>query len=575
MNFNHSFISDIGLAITSASILGFFCNKLRIPLIAAYIAAGVLLGDHFGLGLVSNNDNIETLSEIGFILLMFILGFDIDPRRMLYATKAVIWSGMGQVVLTLGATFGILTLLNFSFASTPYAKFYLAMSISLSSTLVVIKTLSERHELDHLSSRITIGIAIVQDLWAISFLAFQQSFDEFQVSVIFWSLGKLILLALVALPISRFVLPRFFKAIEDRPELLVISAVAWCFAMSTFSHSLKMSKEMGALMAGVALAALPYAADITSKVSNLRDFFITLFFVSLGLKLPLPNAEIAIFVGSMTLLIFATRFFSIPPIVSGLSYGRHTGFITALNLSQLSEFSLVLVALGIKYGHISDSLLYVTIWTFVVTALISAALIPRGDSIYKKVNTWLAKKGLAEKADSLPSADSDKKYKITFIGFYQQASSLMNILENRFSKNYREQIQILDDNPETVRRLRKLGFEAHYVDFRYSETLKHFNLKNSEVILSTNSDVLLKGTSNLKILQKLKQFAPRSNIIMTAQAINMARELYEHGASYVILPRFVGARFIADTLERIEAGHLEFIREASKKYLDEQKELLP
>ncbi len=574
MNFTHSLVSDIGLAITAASIFGLLFNKLRIPLMAAYIAAGALLGDQFGLGLISNNENIETLSEIGFILLMFILGFDIDPRRMLYATRAVIFSGMTQVIFTMAATFLAFNVLLFSFSANPLAQFYLAMSLSLSSTLVVIKTLSERHELDHLSSRITVGIAIVQDLWAISFLAFQQSFESFQVSIFFWSFGKLILLGLVAFPLSRYILPRFFKSIEDRPELLVISAVAWCFAMSTFSHSLKISKEMGALIAGIAMATLPYAADITSKVSNLRDFFVTLFFVSLGLRLPMPNGETFLFVGFSTVLIFATRFLSVPPFITTLKYGRHTAFITALNLSQLSEFSLVLIALGMKYGHIPSALMHVITWTFVITALISAILIPQGDNLYKRINNWMARRGLAEEEEPLTEEHATRKFKMTLIGFHQQASSLLNVLEDRFSKSYREQIQILDDNVETIRKLKSAGFEAHYVDFRYLETLSHFNLENSEIILSTNTDILFKGTSNLKLLQKLKKVAPRSHLLMTAQTITMAKELYAHGANYVIQPRFVGARFIADTLERIEAGHIDFIRESSLKYLAEQKEIL-
>lgn len=572
------FIRDVGISIVSASSAGFIFNHFKLPLILAYILAGIILGPHIGFGIITSNESINILAEIGLIFLMYILGMEIDLQKLLKAGKAVFINGITQFLgcSILGLLF--FQLFGFKLTDQNFNLIYLAIAGSLSSTLIVVKILSDRVELDSLTSRITLGILVLQDIWAIAFLATQPNLNNFQFSIILLSLGKALLLILITWLLAKYLLPLIFKLSAKQSELTLIIAMGWCFTIAGIANVLGLSLEMGALIAGVSIASFPYHVQIAVKISSLRDFFITLFFVALGLQIPMPNNEIIFLSLGIVLFTLFSRVITVFPILYKLKYGNRGSLIPGLNLSQVSEFSLVILSLGINYGHIKKEILSSFIISLVITALLSSIIIPYNHQIYRWLNPILEKFGLKdhiEQNDKESNKESIKdEKKVIFLGFYREASSLFAELESRHGKSALDEILIIDINPETIRKLTNKNVAFAYGDIGHSDTLHHLNLENAEIIISSIPDSILRGTSNLKLLKSVKEVAPNAKIIVTAETINGAKELYSHGADYVYIPRIVSAHYLVDIIERIESGNSEIVKQNSQKFLEKRQEIL-
>ncbi|MGH7309360.1 MAG: cation:proton antiporter, partial [Candidatus Rokuibacteriota bacterium] len=337
-------LRDIALGIVFAAAAAHVARLLRQPLILGYIAAGVMLGP-FGFGLITRNESVELISEIGLILLLFIIGLEVDLREL---------RRLGRSTLALGVIqFGISALLGLPFfawlgyaATGHFDLAYLAVVASFSSTLIVVKLLRDKLELKVLSGRLTLGILIVQDMWAIVFMALQPNLANPGVLPIAGSIAGGALLVLIAFLVSRHVLARLFEASARRPELVLLSSVAWCFVLSGVAERMGLSREMGALIAGLSISAFPYGIDVISKITGVRDFFVTLFFVALGMKVAAPTVAVLTHAALITAFVFASRLVAVVPAVTLLGHSVLAGVITALNLAQISEFSLVILALG-------------------------------------------------------------------------------------------------------------------------------------------------------------------------------------------------------------------------------------
>ena len=343
-----------------------------------YLLAGVLIGP-IGLKLIATHDEITTIAEIGLILLLFMIGLEIDLKKMLSAGKLVIVTGIVQFPISVGLGYLIATLLTITgvLADDGYIKFYVAIAVSISSTMIVVKLLYAKMELSTLPGRITIGILVFQDIWAIIILAIQPNLANPEILGILKTFGIGALLVGGAILIAKYILPLVFKSIAKVPELLVVVSLAWCFLISLIAAhpAVGLSMEMGALIAGVTLATFPYNLDIIAKVINIRDFFITLFFVALGMQIPIPNVHIVVTALIVSGIVFFLRFVGVFGVLSILKGGHRTSLLSALNLMQISEFSLVILTLGIGYGHIERELLVQMIWVFVLLAVVSSYIV--------------------------------------------------------------------------------------------------------------------------------------------------------------------------------------------------------
>jgi len=562
-------LSAIAISVIAATVIAFIARLVRLPLLIAYIIAGVVIGDKIGFGWIKSEEQIEHVSEIGLILLLFIIGLEIDLKKLLRAGKAVLLTGGLQVPICGAISFGVLWLLGIAGG---YDLLYLSFCLSLSSTMIVVKMLYDKHEIDTLAGRITLGVLVFQDIWAILFLALQPNLNNPEVQTVALSFAEGIGLVGVCLLLSRYALPKFFHAIAKLPEFMLVASLAWCFAVCGLAQLAGLSKEMGALIAGVSISTFPYNLDVVAKVINIRDFFIMLFLVALGMKIPMPTVEVLLIGALLSVLLILTRFVSIFPILYALKLGNRVSILSSINLSQISEFALVIASLGVAYHHISDVTVSYIVFTLVITAILSTFWIEKSHESFLAINRFLLKLGLREAlSDEEVSRDSDKR--IFILGFYKIASSLVYEIE-RSQNTIRNALRVIDFNPEVLQKLKAKGIDAQYGDIAHIETLHHLGIHRAEVVVSTIPDSLLKGTSNMNILKAVKTHAPHAKTILISEDLETTIALYEAGADYVLMPRLRAATNLLDLIERASSWSRKGTETLSYKEFKARSEIL-
>ncbi len=395
---NVDLIADIGLSIVVATALGVLAKALRQPLLLAYLAAGILLGPRMGLGLVTDEATITLIAEIGLILLLFIIGLEIDLKKLAASGRTLVVTGLAQFPLGVALGLGFFGLLGFALGDGRFDALYLAVALALSSTMIVVKLLYDKFELTTLPGRITLGVLVFQDVWAILFLAVQPNLADPAVGTVLVSFVKGGLLVAAALAVSKFLLPRLFAFIAKVPELLLVTAVSWCFLVSGAAGAVGLSREMGALVAGISLSTFPYNVDVIAKVINIRDFFVTLFFVGLGMQIPVPTGELLGYAAMASVFLVAGRFASVFPILYGLKNGLRPSLICSINLAQMSEFSLVIAALGLQMGHVSDQTVGILTFVFAAASVAATYMIQYNHEIHKVLAAGLRRLGLRDVA---------------------------------------------------------------------------------------------------------------------------------------------------------------------------------
>jgi Kef-type K+ transport system membrane component KefB len=541
---------QIAYAIVLATTFAFVARVLRQPVILGYIAAGVLLGETIGVHAIST-ETIEPIAELGLILLLFMIGLEIDLKKLKATGKAVATVGLLQVPIAtlLGAWFFGWT----GGKADGLAPLYLGFACALASTMIVVKLLYDRFELDTTAGRVMLGILVFQDIWAILFLALQPNLRQPAVSVLLLSFIKGALVVGFSFLVSKQVLPKLFKSVAKIPELMVLGALAWCFGIVLLAAQLGLSTAMGALIAGVSLSTFPYNLDVIAKVVSLRDFFITLFFVSLGTKIGHPTTDVLVAAVAGSAFLITSRFLTITPILGAFGKGSRVSFISGLDLGQVSEFSLVIVTLGVGLGQVSPRVLDVVLWMLVITSVLSTYAISNSHAIYRVMSPLLRKIGFHD-ADVLVKEDGHEPPRpIVFLGFARQASSLLEEMIKR-DPAVVDRITVVDFNPEVRAGLEERMVHVIYGDISHADTLHHAKVPEAKVILSTIPDSVLKGTSNIRILRQLRAMAPGAKVIVTSEVLEHAREMYFEGAAYVLIHRFVGATHLAPVVFAAETG---------------------
>src|SRR6201747_1359976 len=401
----HELIRDITLCILFAWELGLLAHFFRQPLILAYLIAGFFIGP-FGAGWVKSQESIQIISELGLIFMLFMIGLEIDLKKIVRAGKVILFAAGGQLIG--GCVLGILFYLSIglSMGGGGFDALYLCIACALSSTVIIVKVLYEKRELDTLPGRITLGVLVLQDIFAILFLAVQPSLDNLQISVVLLSIGRVGVLVATALVLSRYVLPRLFHQIARRPELILLGALAWCFLIGEIAERLHLSREMGSLVAGVSLSTFPYALDVTAKVTALRDFFITLFFVALGMTIPLPTASVLGLGLVIVVFTLASRLLTVFPPLYAMRQGIRASILPAINLAQISEFSLVVIQTGMAAGHIKTETSSAASFAFVLLAVLSTFMIARSDQITRLAIGPLKRIGIRDLDHVQPSHEA-------------------------------------------------------------------------------------------------------------------------------------------------------------------------
>jgi Kef-type K+ transport system membrane component KefB len=534
----NSLLIDIGIVIVVATVFAYFARFLKQPLILAYLVAGIVIGP-VGLGLITNYENIAVLSELGIAFMLFIVGLELDIKKLRHLGFVAFAAGIGQIVFTFTAGYLIALIFFSRIVST-----YIALALTFSSTIIVVKIYSDKNELGTLHGRISLGILLAQDFIAIIALALLSGMGNgAAVNPASFAVLKGMSLFVVAL-IAGFVLKYVFKPVARSQELLFMSAVAWCFALVYLSARFEFSIAIGAFLAGISLASLPYNIEIIGKTRSLRDFFAVIFFVALGMQIVFSNISNIFMIAILfSAFVMIGNPLIVMTILSLLGYKSRTSFLSAISIAQISEFSLILVALGFNAGILSQEVVSLIAIVALVTFTISTYMITYDSKLYE----WLApvarlfERKNGHKLEYIPI----KKYDAVLFGCDRMGGAVLKTLNQLKYKAL-----VVDYNPEIIRECIAGKQPAIYGDMGDLEILQRIPLRSIKLIVSTIPDV----DDNKMIIRRTKQVNKNIIIFATAGHADDALELYEAGADYVILPRFLSGERVSMLIEEVKGN---------------------
>ena len=572
------FFFELSIVMALVLLVSFFMNKIKQPLLIGYIFTGLIAGPLF-LNILSSTKGYETFSHIGIALLLFIVGLHLNLKLIKEVGIVSLVTGVGQVVFTSIVGFIISYFLGFSIVSS----MLIAVCLTFSSTIIIVKLLSDKKDIDTLYGKISMGFLIVQDLIAVIMLmaisAFLIPSDGSSISLMFLKTTITILIALVLTYIlAKFVLPKLLKSIAKSTELLFIFVISWCLGVAAFFDYLGFSLEVGALLAGVALASSSYQFEISSKIRPLRDFFIVMFFILLGSQMvpPIEGIEEVGYIEKLGLIGDAFSPIILPALVlslfvlvgnplivlilmSILGYSSRTGFLAGLTVAQISEFGLILAMLGVQAGFLSMQELAMITLVGIITITGSTYMILNGNYLYNKFEPILKKFEKKKTKESNYSKLQNKHYETLIFGYDRIGYSLLKSLD-KLQKSY----LVIDYDPEVIRKLKAKKINCLYGDASNIDFLEDFKFEESKLVISTIPDYEI----NTVLLATIREKNKKNNVILTSNNIDDALDLYKQGADYVILPHFLGGNYVSTLIENNYEDFSEILKEKIKHIND-------
>lgn len=553
---------QIGLVLFSATVLGVLARVLKQPLVVAYIFAGLALS-FTGIISTQNKDFFTLLGEIGVTFLLFLVGIELSVKQLQSVGKVSVYTGLGQMAISTLSGLLIALALGFNLITATY----IALGLAFSSTIVVVKLLSEKNETNSLHGRVAIGFLLIQDFVALLILIFLSGFESGKSVDIFsfpLILVKGVFLLYLTLLFSKRLIPPVFTRFAHNNELLFLGAVTWCFMWASLAKYLGFSVEIGSFLAGLALATSAHNWQISAKIRPLRDLFIVIFFVVLGLSINLGElSNFVIPVVLFSLLVLFGKSVIVMFIMRNLDFRNRTSFLTSISVGQVSEFSLIIMALGVKLGHLGSDIVAMMTMVALVTISVSSYAMTNARKLYYRLGPLL--KNLEKEGAHGPSSlDSDiLKDHIVLVGCRRMGNSLLKA----FSKAELNFV-VLDFDPEVVKRLESGGLKAFFGDASDPEILEHLNLKYARMLIST----IEKLEENLALLKDSRILNPKMTVILTASEEKDALALYAQGADYVVIPHISGGEHLANiVLGKVEdKKDLRKVRQREIEHLQER-----
>ena len=535
---NTNILFDIGIILIVSTFFAYILKIMKQPLIPAYIIAGLLIGPHF-LKLITNVSEIEILAELGIAFLLFMVGLEIDLKKLKDVGFISFIGGSIEILILFSIGFFVASVFGF----IPLEAVYIGLILAFSSTMVVVKLLSDKRELGTLHGRIILGMLLLQDIVAILALSILSN-ENMSVMIILYSLVKGFGLFILALLISKFILPGLFNFSAKSQELLFLSAVTVVFFFALFAYSIGFSIVIGAFIAGLSLASLPYNFDIAGQIRPLRDFFAALFFVTLGMQLTFVGfSKILIPLIVLILIILIFKPMIIMFFTSLFGYKKRTSFFTGLNMAQISEFSLILIAQGLLLGHVSQNLFSLTVVTAIITMVTTSYFMQHGNKIYFSLDKKLRFLDyLPTHREKLEYLSKDKTRDVILFGAHRMGSIFLNHF-----KYLKKNIFVIDYDPEIIKQLIKEKIDCMYGDLLNEEVLSKINFKNVKVIISTIPDL----EDSMFLLDYVKNLNKNVVIITTANYMDDALDMYKNKADYVIIPKIISGESISRLLKDI------------------------
>ncbi len=543
-----SVFSELSLIIALAAGVAMVMRMLRQPLIIGHIITGIIVGPAM-LHWINTPDTIEVFSSIGIALLLFIIGLGLNPRVIKEVGKVASTAGLLQVLISTILGWGCGLLLGFSNTES----LFLGVALAFSSTIIILKLLSDKKEQSRLYGKIATGMLLVQDVLAAVALLFVTSqaksggFSPFQLVAL---IGKGALIAVPLLFIGNVILPKLHRFIASSQELLFLFALGWGFGFAALFELTGFSLEIGALLAGVALASLPYTQEISSRLRPLRDFFIVVFFIALGTRLTFVNFGLllpAILLGSFIVIILKPLVILI--IMGLMGYTKRTSFKTAIAMAQVSEFSLIFLVLGNKQGLVSNDIVSVLTFVTLISIAVSAYMILYADKLFVLFERDLS---MFERRRHNFERETKHNFDLMLFGYQKGGHEFVKVF-----KSLKKPFVVIDYDPEIIDTLEHQQINYVYGDAADVELLEEVGLDHAKLIVSTISD----HETNTFLTKLLEEINPHAVLILHAETVEEAAELYELGASYVVIPHYIGSEKIGAFIRKSGLKKSEF-----KKY---------
>ena len=558
----------ISIIICIAAILAVIARMIRQPPLIAYLIAGILispvalgptLGNFIGNDLAGSG-LIQVFAHIGVAFLLFIVGLSLDFRVLKEIGGVATIAGVAEIVLTGGI--GALIALGLGLGSNEIL--YMGAALAFSSTVVVVKILSDKKEIDTLHGRIALGILIVEDfIAALALMAIP--LIENQGSML-WLFGKMSIAlgaSVGVLMLSGVILPRILDYLARNQEALFLFGIAWALSLATLFDALGFSLEIGALIAGMSLASSKYTLELSGKMKPLRDFFVVLFFVFFGSQLAgeinlglIKNAllfSLFVVIGKPLIVMTVLRFFG---------YRKRTNFLAGSSIAQISEFSLIITLLGFTLGHLSQEIMSLVILIAVITIGASSYSIYYSHSIFSKISHFLF---MFEGKSNKPDHQNEKNYEVILFGYHRIGYKIIEKL-----KAMKLSFVIVDYNPKTILALAKEKIDCIYGDGGDSDFLTEIPLAKAKMVISTIPD----EASNLTIKERLRKSGSEAVFIATAEQPRTAFDLYEAGVDYVLIPHHLGGQYASHLIQQHNMNKKDYRRLGKEHYrqLKEGKE---
>lgn len=532
-------------------------KKINQPLIIGYIIAGILLGNLF-VNSADFKNLINFMAELGVALMLFIVGLELKLKNLKEIGKLSLIIGILQEVLTIISGVILAYLLGFNLIES----IYLGLALSFSSTILMVKLISDKGDLEKFYGKLAVGFLIVQDLITILILL---TLPFFSLSEITTSPHKFLigLCLIFIIPVFSYrFLPKSEKFLAETPELLFTFAITFALIISSIFKQLSLGIEIGSLVAGVSLSSLKISTEIASKLKPVRDFFLILFFVYLGSNVfvsYLDDILIKAIILSLFVLIFNPIIMWL--IISPLKISKKSAFLLSLTSGQISEFSFILINLGVALSHINKEFISLISLIGIITFLGSTYIFSKGEEIYEKSKRFIPYKEKPEIFEIV-----QKPFEIILFGCDRIGYSFLKIFSNT-----KEKLLIVDYNLEKINEIENLGFNALYGDASEIEFLNALNLQNAKLVISTIPDF----QTNFLILEEFKKKNENGVFICTSYKVEDALRLYESGADYVITPHFLGGEHASHIVEDFMFNKKEYekIKEAEINKLKERAKL--
>lgn len=516
--------------------VAFIVRLLKQPLIIAYVVAGIVAGPLFLNIIHGDQSSFRAFAELGVVLLLFLVGLSLDFQYIRKVGSVAVIGGVGQVVFTGIIGWIILTFLNFSF----YEALYIAIAITFSSTIVILKLLSDKDALESVYGRFTIGLMLVQDIIAVVVMIFLKTFIG-QSGSVAHSLALLLLKGLAVLVViflcAKFVLPPLLHKVAKSSEFLFLFTIAWCFGVASLIHYLGFSLEIGAVIAGISLGSSAYSFEIGSRLRPLRDFFIVLFFIILGSEMSISHLgasvvpavilSLFILIGNPIILYILFRI---------MKFTRKNSLFIGLTAAQVSEFGFILLFTGQQAGLVTGTSLTIFTLVALTTIFVSSYLVSYNESIYRFCKPIFS---LFGKDKYLQKEISSEVYDVWVIGYHRIGWRICDTLKKQGKK-----FAVIDYNPLVVDKAKSQGIPMFFGDASDVEFLKELPLDKATLIISTLHD----EQDQTVLIKHVRDRSKKTYIIATLFHNKFLDDLYAAGANYVLLPHLIGGNWMSSLL---------------------------